>query len=140
LAQLIPTEEVGVIEDPNQQREWVRQQKIVYAGLLGAAFIMVEPFLTAASLDVSGKICVVAFAVAIPLLAGLLLVAEHEAFVRHPTKSVLVKTTKPVAQNTAFVAIVAGFWHISWIAGIAMIAATVVAVGVHSAGYSRMWR
>lgn len=101
-----------MIEDPRQEREWIRQTNIAYAGLLGAGFIMVEPFLTAASLDVSGKICVVAWAVAIPLLAGLLMVGQQEAFMRRSTKSVLVKVMKPVGQNAAFVGIVAGFWHI----------------------------
>jgi hypothetical protein len=45
-----------------------------------------------------------------------------------------------VVQNTAFIAIVAGFWHIIWIARIAMLTATLLAVGVNSAGYSRMGR
>ena len=27
-----------------------------------------------------------------------------------------------VAQNTAFVAVVAGFWHVSWVAGVGMLA------------------
>jgi hypothetical protein len=45
----------------------------------------VQPFLTTASLDVSGKICVVAFAVAIPLLAALLLVGQQEFFKRRWT-------------------------------------------------------
>ena len=129
-----------VWEDTNQERDWVRQNNIAYAGLLGVAFLMVSTFLTAASLDVAAKICVVAFAVAIPLLAALLMVGEHEAFTRRSTKSVLVKVTRPLAQNVAFVAIVAGFWHITWIAGIAMLATTLVAVGVHSAGFSRRWR
>jgi hypothetical protein len=129
-------------DDPKREREWedVRKNNIAYAGLLGVAFLMVSTFLSAGSLDVSGEICVVAFAVAIPLLAALLLVGQQEAVVRHSTKSVLVKVSRPVAQNAAFVAIVAGFWHITSIAGIAMIVTTLVAVGVHSAGYARMWR
>jgi hypothetical protein len=68
-----------------QTQEWLRQSNVIYAGLLGAAFIIVQPFLTTASLDVSGKICVVAFAVAIPLLAALLLVGQQEFFKRRWT-------------------------------------------------------
>ena len=45
-----------------------------------------------------------------------------------------------VAQLAAFVGIAAGFWHITWIAGVAFLAAAVVAVGVHSAGFSRLER
>jgi hypothetical protein len=40
---------------------------------------MVQPFLTAPSLDASAKICIVAFAVAIPLIAALVMVNRQEA-------------------------------------------------------------
>jgi hypothetical protein len=40
-----------------------------------------------------------------------------------------------VAQNLAFVGVVAGFWHISWIAGAGMLASGLMAVAVHAAGY-----
>jgi hypothetical protein len=66
---------------------------------------MVQPFLTAASLDLSATICVVAFSVAIPLLAALVLVNQHEVFRRRVTKSVLVETTRVVAQLCAFVGV-----------------------------------
>ena len=39
-----------------------------------------QPFLTAGSLDLSARICVVAFSVAIPLLAGLLVLNRQEIF------------------------------------------------------------
>ncbi len=65
------------IDDPALQREWVRQNNLANAGLIGAALIMVEPFLTVARLDVAAKICVVSFAVAIPLLAALVLGPER---------------------------------------------------------------
>jgi hypothetical protein len=123
-----------------QIQEWVRQNNVVYAGLLGAAFIIVQPFLTAASLDVSAKICVVAFAVAIPLLAALLLVGQQEVFRRRFTESVLVKVTKAMANASVFVGIVAGFWHVTWIAGVAMLATAIVAMGVQSAGLYRLER
>jgi hypothetical protein len=123
-----------------QTQEWLRQNNVIYAGLLGAAFIIVQPFLTTASLDVSGKICVVAFAVAMPLLAALLLVGQQEFFKRRWTESVLVKVTKPLANASVLVGIVAGFWHSTWIAGVAMLATAILAMGVHSAGSSRLER
>jgi hypothetical protein len=55
-----------------------------------------------------------------------------------PNPSVTVTLGRVVAQLAAFVGIVAGFWHISWIAGVVFLAAGVVAVGVHSAGYVRL--
>jgi hypothetical protein len=126
------------VNDPAQEREWVRQNNLAYAGLIGVALVLVQPLMTATRLDVSAKISVVAFAVAIPLLAALVLVAHQEAFRRRATKSVVVAVAKAVAQGCAVIGVVAGFWHIIWIAGVAMLAGAFVALGVHSAGYTRL--
>jgi hypothetical protein len=123
-----------------KSREWIRQNNLIYGGLIGIGVVMVQPFLTAASLDLSAKICVVAFSVAIPLLAALVLVNQQEAFRRRATTSVLAVIARVVAQNCAFVGVVAGFWHIHWIAGVGMLASGLVAVVVHSAGYTRLER
>jgi hypothetical protein len=123
-----------------QLQESVRQNNIAYAGLLVAALYMVTPFLTARSLDVSAKVCVLAFAVAIPLLAAHLLVGQQEVLRLRSTESVLVTVTKPVALASSFVGVVAGFWHITWIAGVAVLATAIVAMGVHSAGFWRLER
>jgi hypothetical protein len=69
---------------------------------------MAQPFLTAASLDLSAKISVVAFSVAIPLLAALVMLNRQETFRRRLTKSVLVEITRVVAQMSAFTGVVAG--------------------------------
>jgi hypothetical protein len=126
------------MNDPALQQEWIRQDNLAYGGLIAVALVMVQPLVTAARLDVSAKICVVSFAVAIPLLAALVLVAHQETFRRRATKSVVVAVAKSVAQGCAFIGVVAGFWHIIWIAGAAMLAGALVAVGVHSAGFTRL--
>jgi hypothetical protein len=70
---------------------------------------LVAPFLTAASLDLPAKVCVVAFSVAIPLLAALVIVNRQEVFRRRATTSVLATIARVVAQGLAFVGVVAGF-------------------------------
>src|SRR5262245_50348818 len=60
--------------------EAFRQQGVIYGGLIGVAVLMVQPFLTARTLDTSARVSIVAFAVAIPLLAALVLVNRQEAF------------------------------------------------------------
>jgi hypothetical protein len=122
-------------QDPTLEQEWLRQNNLIYAGLIAIGVYLVQPFLTAASLDLSAKICVVAFSVAIPLLAALVMVNRQEAFRRRRTKSLLVASARAVAQLCAFIGVVAGFWHILWIAGVGILATGIVAVGVHSAGY-----
>jgi hypothetical protein len=66
--------------DSAQEEAWIRQLNLIYVGLIVVGVYMVQPFLTAASLDVSARISVVAFSVAIPLLAALVLVNQQEPF------------------------------------------------------------
>jgi hypothetical protein len=120
------------------EQEWYAQLGVIYGGLIGIAVLMVQPFLTTTSLDVSAKISVIAFSVAIPLLAALVMVNRMEIFRRRWTPSLTVMVAKSLAQLSAFVGIVAGFWHILWIAGVGFLAAGLVAIGVHSAGYTRL--
>ena len=118
----------------------VRQTSLGYSGLIAIGVVLVQPFLTAASLDLSATICIAAFSVAIPLLAALILVNRQEAFRRRRTKSALVTIAQVVAQVCAFIGVVAGFWHILWIAGVGVLTAGFAGVAVHSAGYARLER
>jgi hypothetical protein len=124
--------------DPAQEQEWLRQNNLIYGGLIGIGVVLVQPFLTAASLEVSATICVVAFSLAIPLLAALVLVNRQEVFRRRVTKAVTVEVARVVAQLSAATGVVAGFWHIRWIAGLAVLVSGLVGIGVHSGGYVRL--
>src|SRR5512132_2210293 len=106
-------------QDPKQEQEWLQQLSLIYGGLILIGVYMVQPFLTAGSLDLSAKICVVAFSVAIPLLAALVLVNRQEVFRRRLTRAVTAEVARVVAQLCAATGVVAGFWHIRWIAGAA---------------------
>ena len=63
---------------PEQVQEWLPQLSLIYGGLIVIGVYMAQPFLTAASLDLSAK-SVVAFSVAIPLLAALVMLNRQEA-------------------------------------------------------------
>lgn len=120
------------------QREGVRQLGLIYGGLIGVAVLMVQPFLAATSLDVSAKISIIAFSVAIPLLAGLAMVNWQERFRGRRSTSVSVIVTQSIAQAAAVTGIAAGFWHVTWVAGVTFLAAGLVAMMVHSAGWWRL--
>lgn len=134
-AERIRQEVEATATDPAAQEEWIRQSNLIYGGLAGAGLVLVQPFLTATSLDPAALVCVIAFAISIPLLAALLVLNRQEAFRRRATKSPLVAVAKAVAQASAFVAITAAFWHISMVAGIVFLVVGFIAVGVHSSGY-----
>ncbi len=116
----------------------LRQSGVIYGGLIAIAVVMVQGFLEARSLSASATVSTIAFAVAIPLLAALVLVNRQEAFRGRRTTSVSVTLAQAIAQLAAFVGIVAGFWDITWVAGVTFLIAGIVAVGVHSAGYWRV--
>ena len=120
------------------KEEVIRQLGLIYGGLILIGVYMVQPFLVAPSLDVPAKVSVIAFAVAIPLLAALVMLNRQEAFRRRRTTSVTVNVAHSIAQAASFVGIVAGFWHITWIAGVTFLSAGFVAVLVHSAGFWRV--
>ena len=118
--------------------EDLRQSGVIYGGLIAVAVVMVQGFLEASSLDASARVGTIAFAVAIPLLAALVLINRQEAFRGRRTTSVSVTLAQVIAQLAAFVGIAAAFWHITWVAGVTFLVAGIVAVGVHSAGYWRV--
>jgi hypothetical protein len=120
------------------REEGLRQMGAIYGGLIGIAVVMVQPFLAATTLDTSATISIFAFSVAIPLLAALVLVNRQETFRGRRTTSVLVTVANGVGQSAAFVGIVAGFWHMTWVAGVTFLVAGLVAMGVHSAGWWRV--
>jgi hypothetical protein len=124
--------------DPAQQREWLGQGNLIYGGLITVGVLIVQPFLTATSLDLAATISVIAFAVSIPILAALMLVNREETFRGRRTPSKLVAIGNGVGQSAAFIGIVAAFWHITWIAGVVVLVSSFVAMGIHSAGWFRL--
>jgi hypothetical protein len=137
-AERIRAEVEEATADPAAQQEWIRQSNLTYGGLGAAGLVVVQPFLTTQPLDLTATICVVAFAVSIPLLAALLVLNLQEEYRRRVTKSRLVSFAKAIAQGSAFVGIAAAFWHISTVAGIVFVLVAFFAVGVHSSGYMQL--
>ncbi len=132
-------ERIAAVTETGEMREEVlRQIGVMYGGLIAIAVVMVQGFLETSSLDASARVSTIAFAVAIPLLAALVLVNRQEAFRGRRTTSVSVTLARAIAQLAAFVGLVAGFWDITWVAGVTFLVAALVAVGVHSAGFWRV--
>jgi hypothetical protein len=123
------------MESGEGKDEALRQTGVIYGGLIGIAVVIIQPFLGAASLDTAARISIIAFAVAVPLLAALILVNRQEVFRGRRTSSVMATLAQSIGEAAACVGIVAAFWHISWVAGVCFLASGLVAVGVHSAGW-----
>ena len=132
-------ERIAAVTETSEMKEEVfRQVGVMYGGLIAIAVVMLQGFLEASSLDAPARVGTIAFAVAIPLLAALVLVNRQEAFRGRRTTSVTVTLARAIAQLAAFVGLVAAFWDIAWVAGMTFLVASLVAVGVHSAGFWRV--
>lgn len=127
-----------LLKEPGLADEWIRQNTLIYGGLIGLGVVLVQPYLAAGDPPLAGLIAVVAFAVAIPLLAMLMLLASQEAYRHRASRSAGVGVARAVAMGAACIGTVAAFWQISWIAGVAIVVSGAVAIGVHSAGYVRL--
>jgi hypothetical protein len=119
--------------DPELGEEWLRQDSVMYGGLIAVGVVFVQALLPY-SPDASAMTCVLSFAVAIPLLAALIMVNRQEQFRHRRSTSRTVVGARAIAQGAAFLGLVAGFWHLHWIAGVVVLGSSLVALGVHSAG------
>jgi hypothetical protein len=124
-------------QDPELREEWLRQDNLIYGGLVAVGLVFVQALLPY-PLDPSAMICILGFAVAIPLLAALIMVNRQEQFRRRRTSSRTVVGAKAIAQGAAFLGLVAGFWHVDWIAGAVVLGSSLIALGVHSAGFTAL--
>lgn len=123
---------------PGQEREWIRQNNVIYGGLIGVGLVIVQPFLTEAPLNPGATVTVLAFAVAIPLLAALVMINQQETFRGRSSTSASLNVARAIAMLASATGIVAAFWNMSWVAGVVVIAGIVLAVAAHSAGYTRL--
>jgi hypothetical protein len=124
------------------QQEILRQQNLMHGGMIAIGIVMVQPFLTATpeAFDLSARICVIAFSVAIPILAALVMVNSQETYRRRLTTSTFVQVARSAAFGSGFVGVAAGFWHMTPIAGVGITVAAAVAIAVQSIGYVRVER
>ncbi|NNC11603.1 hypothetical protein HII28_06895 [Planctomonas sp. JC2975] len=129
-----------IADDPAYGEELIRQNNRTYAALVGAGLILIQPFVGSARLDAAGLVCVIGFAVAIPLLAGLILLNAQESFRHRTTRSMMVTVAQQAALGAAFIGVAGAFWHIEWIAGVVVIVAAAAAIAVHSVGWTRLER
>jgi hypothetical protein len=127
-----------MLRQPGQEREWIRQNNVIYGGLIGVGLVIVQPFLTEAPLSQVATVSVIAFAVAIPLLAALVMINQQETFRGRLSSSGFLSVARAIAMLASGTGVVAAFWNMSWVAGVVVICSMVIAVAAHSAGYVRL--
>lgn len=122
------------------KEDWFQQNNLVYLGLIGIGVVIMQPFLTVRSLDLPEEICVLAFSLAIPLLAVLVMLS-HLQFSHHDTSyPFTLGISKGVGLASASVGVVAAFWHVYWIAGVVILVSGLAGFALYTAYYRRLER
>ncbi|MFD9943577.1 hypothetical protein ACFWYW_05755 [Nonomuraea sp. NPDC059023] len=123
-------------KDWKRKETWLDQDNLIYAGFIAIGIVLVQPFLTVAELDVAALVCVLSFSVAIPLLAVLTMINQLRKTHRFLGSTPLLNIAKSVGPLTSCVGVVAAFWHMSWIAGLVLLASGTVAVIAYGGFFS----
>ncbi|HEX2646750.1 MAG TPA: hypothetical protein VHO95_05955 [Candidatus Dormibacteraeota bacterium] len=116
--------------------EWIRTEAVINAGMIVVGIYVVQTLLGTNYADVAARISIVAWAIAIPLLAALGLLNVAQETYRYASYPLYLLVARGLAQGGAAVGIVSAFWHIWMPAGIVLVASAVVALGLY-AGYAR---
>ena len=77
-----------------------------------------------------------AFAIALPLLGTLVMLNIVQAKYKYASYPLYLTLAYFVGQSSAFVGVVAAFWHVSWIAGGLILVSGIVGLAIYFA-YSR---
>ena len=92
--------------------------RLILGGLMAISLIIVHDFIAMGQLDLPAFISVLSFALAVPLMAGLLLISFRETTLGYFGYSRSISAFCYVSVFTDILGIDAAFWHISWIAGV----------------------
>jgi len=111
-----------------------------HAGLIVLSVYLVQPFITATSLDLTSTICVVAFSLSLPLMAFLLMVNRLGSLYRDASHPWYIRVAKSLGIPSACVGVVAALWHMTWIAGVVVMVGGILGLAAQSAFYSRLAR
>ena len=112
--------------------EWIRTEAVVNAGLIVIGIYMVQSLLASSFVDTVARLSIVAWAVAIPLLAALgMLNVAQEAY-RYASYPPYLLIARAIAQGSAAVGVVSAFWHIWMPAGIVLIVSAGAALGLYA--------
>ena len=106
--------------------DWTQQQLIAYGSLVAIGVVILQAFLTTASLDLPSVISVLALAVSLPMLSTAVLITHAQASYQYASWPWYLTMVIVIGQTAAFIGVVAALWHISWVAGIVIVASTVI--------------
>ncbi len=118
------------------REEWIKESNLVLAGLIGISVVIVEALISIKASDPAAVVAILAFAIALPMMGTLVVLNGVLARYRYATFPGYINFAYFVGEGSAAVGVVATFWHLTWIAGVLIVASCLVGMGIYFA-YSR---
>ncbi len=118
------------------KEEYIRQSNSILAGLIGISVVIVQSLIAIKATDLPAVIAILAFAIALPMMAALVMVNSLLARHRYASFPGYLTLAYFVGEGGAAVGVVAAFWHLSWVAGVLVVVSGLVGMGIYFA-YSR---
>jgi hypothetical protein len=125
-------------EQWTEQAGWLQQETVMYGGMVGIGIVIMQAFISAGAHDVAARVSLVAFAVALPLLAVLIMLNQVQDAQRQYVRPWYLTVAKVVGQTGACLGVAAAFWHVLWWAGVVLAVSGAVGLAVYAAGYQRL--
>ena len=102
--------------------EWIRVDTLINVGLIVLGVYILQAFISSNVADVASRISVVAWALAIPLLAFLALLGPAQETFRYASFPLYLLVARGLAQGAAVIGFVAAVWHLWMPASLMLIA------------------
>jgi hypothetical protein len=125
-------------EMQTEQAGWLQQETVVYGGMVAIGVVIMQAFIAAGAHDLAAVVSLVAFAVALPLLAVLIMLNQAQDVQHQYMRPWYLIGAKLVGTSGALLGVAAAFWHVLWPAGVVLAISGAVGLAVYAAGYQRL--
>ncbi len=116
--------------------EWIHQSNSVLAGLIGISVVILQALISNKAYDPPAVIALLAFAIALPMMAVLVMLNVVLASYRYTSFPWYITVAYFIGEGSAAVGVVAAFWHVSWVAGVLVVVSGLAGLGIYFA-YAR---
>jgi hypothetical protein len=105
----------------------IRMYNLYCGGLMAVSLIIMQAFIASVTLDFTAYISVFAFSLAIPLMAGTIVVNTIQSRTPYTPHPKLVRNVVIISSVISFVGVTTAIWHIVWIAGLVFLMSILIA-------------
>ena len=118
--------------------EWVNQATLINVGFLVLCIYLVSTLIGTGASDIASRIALVAFVIAMPLLAVLTMLTELQRVRRYASYPWYFVMAGGIGQGTAVIGFGAALWHVWFVATIVVLVSGLAGLFLYRAYYRRL--